>query len=142
MAIGSAKGISNSSKNINKNDVKYLNTSASLFSQSVHEMELFVSFLNGKKETVKGLAGIGDLYVSAAGGRNSLMGSYLGEGFLYSEVKENQMKNVTVEGADLSLEIYELVNKNFSIKELPLMLSMMESIVNNKKVDIQWKYFN
>ena len=42
-------------------------------------MEIFVEHLNGKKETVKGLAGLGDLYVSSAGGRNSKMGSNLGE---------------------------------------------------------------
>ena len=35
------------------------NTSAALFNQSIYEMELLASFLNGKKETVKGLAGIG-----------------------------------------------------------------------------------
>ena len=28
-------------------------------------MEIFVEHLNGKKETVKGLAGLGDLYVSS-----------------------------------------------------------------------------
>ena len=37
-------------------------------------MIIFVEKLNGKKETVMGLAGIGDLYVSADGGRNSKMG--------------------------------------------------------------------
>ncbi len=42
----------------------------------------FVSHYGGKAETVYGLAGLGDLYVSAIGGRNSLMGRYLGEGYL------------------------------------------------------------
>ena len=133
IAIGSAKGL-----NKNKN---YLNTSAALFTQSVFEMELFVTMLKGKKETVRGLAGIGDLHVSAAGGRNSMLGSYLGEGFLYSEVKKKQMKDITVEGAELSFEIFELVKKKFNIKQMPLMLSMMESIVENKKMLIKWEYF-
>ena len=105
-------------------------------------MELFVSFLKGKKETVRGLAGIGDLYVSAAGGRNSLMGSYLGKGFLYSEAKETKMKNTTVEGADLAFEIDSLINKDFTLKQMPLMISMIDSIVNNKKINIKWEYFN
>ena len=34
-------------------------------------MIIFVESVRGKKETVYGLAGIGDLYVSADGGRNS-----------------------------------------------------------------------
>jgi len=133
IAIGSAKGLNN-----NKN---YLNTSAALFSQSVFEMELFVTMLKGKKETVKGLAGIGDLHVSAAGGRNSMMGSFLGNGLLYSEVKEKKMKDITVEGAELSFEIFELVKKKFNLKQIPLMLSIMETIVENKKMTIKWEYF-
>ncbi len=135
MVIGSAKGLNN-------NTNEYLNTSAALFSQCIYEMEIFVSFLKGKKESVRGLAGIGDLHVSAAGGRNSLMGSFLGEGYLYSEVKEKKMKNITVEGAELSFVIFELVKKHFTIKQIPLLLSMMESIVENKKMKIRWEYFN
>ena len=53
-------------------------------------MEVFTEFLKGKKETVKGLAGLGDLYVSAAGGRNSKMGSFIGEGIIYSEAKKTK----------------------------------------------------
>ena len=46
--------------------------------------------INGKKvETILGLAGIGDLYVSAAGGRNSKMGGYLGRGFTFKTAKKN-----------------------------------------------------
>ena len=105
-------------------------------------MEFFVKFLNGKKDTVYGLAGIGDLYVSAAGGRNSLMGSYLGKGYVYSEAKKIKMKDVTVEGAELAFEIYNLVRKDFKLKQLPLLLTMVDSIVNDKKIDIRWDLFN
>ena len=142
MIIGSAKGLSLKEKNNNQKETDNLNAAAALFSQCLYEMELFVSFLKGKKETVRGLAGIGDLYVSAAGGRNSLMGSYLGQGFLYSEVKETKMKDTTVEGADLAFEIYPLINKDFNLKQMPLMISMIDSIVNNKKINIKWEYFN
>ena len=142
MIIGSAKGLNLKEKNNNQNKTDNLNSAAALFSQCLYEMELFVSFLKGKKETVRGLAGIGDLYVSAAGGRNSLMGSYLGQGFLYSEVKEKKMKDITVEGAELAFEIYSLINKDFNLKQMPLMIAMIDSVVNNKKINIEWKYFN
>jgi len=142
MIIGSAKGLNLKEKNNNQNETDNLNSAAALFSQCLYEMELFVSFLKGKKETVRGLAGIGDLYVSAAGGRNSLMGSYLGQGFLYSEVKEKKMKDITVEGAELAFEIYSLINKDFNLKQMPLMIAMIDSVVNNKKINIEWKYFN
>ena len=142
MIIGSSKGLNFIEKNNNQDEKNYLNTAAALFSQCFYEMELFASFLKGKKETVRGLAGIGDLYVSTVGGRNSLMGSYLGKGFLYSEVKENEMKNITVEGADLAFKIYSLINKDFKLKQMPLMITMIDSIVNNKKINIKWEYFN
>jgi glycerol-3-phosphate dehydrogenase len=32
---------------------------------------------------------VGDLYVSAAGGRNSKMGSYLGKGLLLNQLKKD-----------------------------------------------------
>ena len=70
------------------------------------------------------------------------MGSYLGKGLLYSQVKEKEMKNITVEGADLAFTINSLVNKDFNLKQMPLMISMIDSIVNNKKITIEWKYFN
>ena len=63
-----------------------------------------------------------------------MLGSYLGEGLLYSEVKEKQMKDITVEGAELSFEIFELVKNKFNLKQMPLMLSVMESVVENKKI--------
>ena len=56
------------------------NTSSALFRKSFDEMEYLIQHFKGKKETVRGLAGLGDLYVSAVGGRNRKMGEYLGKG--------------------------------------------------------------
>ena len=99
MLIGASEGLSNSKAPKEIQSKYYLNTSASLIHRSISEMVEFVSHYGGKAETVYGLAGLGDLYVSAIGGRNSLMGKYLGEGYLYKEAKEKFMKNVTVGGA-------------------------------------------
>jgi glycerol-3-phosphate dehydrogenase (NAD(P)+) len=105
MAVGAAKGLCSNNISEEVREKNYLNTASALIKQSVQEMEIFVEHLNGKKETVKGLAGLGDLYVSSGGGRNSLMGSYIGQGMTFSQAKENKMSNVTVEGADLAIEI-------------------------------------
>jgi glycerol-3-phosphate dehydrogenase (NAD(P)+) len=105
-------------------------------------MEIFVVYLQGKKETVKGLAGLGDLYVSSGGGRNSKMGAYIGEGMLFSEAKKTKMQNVTVEGADLAFEIARKINKDFNKKKLPLMLGMINAIVEDKKLELDWQYFS
>ena len=137
MAVGAAKGLC--SKDIS-NDVReknYLNTSSALIKQSIHEMEVFVEHLKGKKETVKGLAGLGDLYVSSGGGRNAKMGSYIGEGLTFSEAKKTKMEKVTVEGADLAKEIAKKVNEDFDNKKLPLMLAMINAIVEDKKLELK-----
>ena len=120
----------------------YLNTASALIKQSIQEMEIFVEHLNGKKETVRGLAGLGDLYVSSGGGRNSKMGSYIGAGMTFSEAKKSKMEKVTVEGADLAIEIGKKVNQDFDKKKLPLMLGMINAIINDKKLELDWQYFN
>ena len=128
------------SKNKSKGN-NHLNTSAALMRQAIYEMELFVEFLNGKKETVNGLAGLGDLYVSSAGGRNSMMGAFIGEGMTFSEAKKNKMPNVTVEGADLALEIGKKIKNDFEDNKLPLMMSMINTICEEKPLNIEWKKF-
>ena len=138
MLIGASEGLSNSTSSKEIQSKYFLNTAASLIHRSISEMVEFVSHYGGKAETVYGLAGLGDLYVSAIGGRNSLMGKYLGEGFLYNDAKEKFMKNITVEGAQLALEIGPTIFKDLNLQNFPLMFSMLKTICENKKLEIDW----
>jgi len=138
MAVGASQGLCNSIKSKEKN---YLNTAAALIQESIYEMIIFVEKMKGKKETVIGLAGIGDLYVSADGGRNSKMGEYLGQGMTYKEAKNTKMKNITVEGADLAIEIGSKVKKDFNSNTLPLMISIIDTICEEKPLKVDWKNF-
>ncbi|MBD1108563.1 glycerol-3-phosphate dehydrogenase [Pelagibacterales bacterium SAG-MED50] len=138
MLIGASEGLSNSEAPKEIQSKYFLNTAASLIHRSISEMVEFVSYYGGKPETVYGLAGLGDLYVSAIGGRNSLMGKYLGEGYLYNEAKEKFMKNITVEGAQLALEIGPKILQDLNPKHFPLMFSMLKTICENKKLEIIW----
>jgi len=142
MAVGAAKGLCSNNISEKIREKNYLNTASALIKQSIQEMEIFVEHLKGKKETVKGLAGLGDLYVSSGGGRNSKMGSYIGQGMTFSEAKKTKMEKVTVEGADLAIEIGKKVNQDFDKKKLPLMLGMINAIMNDKKLELEWQYFN
>ena len=135
MLIGASEGLSNSKAPKKIQSKYYLNTSASLIHRSISEMVEFVSFYGGRTETVYGLAGLGDLYVSAIGGRNSLMGKYLGEGYLYKEAKEKFMQDITVEGAELALEIGPKIIQDLNSNHFPLMFSMLNTICENKKLE-------
>ena len=141
MAVGAAKGLCSNNTSDEIREKNYLNTASALIKQSIYEMEIFVEHLNGKKETVKGLAGLGDLYVSSGGGRNAKMGSYIGKGLTFSEAKKTKMQEVTVEGADLAVEIAKKVNEDFDEKKLPLMLAMINAISNDKKLELNWDLF-
>jgi len=121
--------------------VKELNTAAALFQQSINEMIIFTEKLKGKKETAVGLAGIGDLYVSVKGGRNSQMGEYLGQGMKFSDAKKMKMPKDTVEGADLAIEIEKKIKSDFSPKTLPLMFSVIETICHEKPLKFEWDDF-
>ena len=111
-----------------------LNMSSSLFKKSINEMIYITKYFKGKIETALGLAGVGDLYVSAAGGRNSKMGSYLGQGYTFNNAKKKFMPNETVEGEQLAREIAPFVLKKIQQKKIPLMTKLIKSIINNKKL--------
>ena len=111
-----------------------LNMSSSLFKKSINEMIYITKYFKGKIETALGLAGVGDLYVSAAGGRNSKMGSYLGQGYTFKNAKRKFMPNETVEGEQLAREIAPFVIKKIQQKKIPLMTKLIKSIINNKKL--------
>ena len=138
MLIGASEGLSNPKASKDIQSKYFLNTSASLIHRSISEMVEFVSNYGGKADTVYGLAGLGDLYVSAIGGRNSLMGKYLGEGHLYNDAKEKFMKDITVEGAQLALEIGPKILQDLNPQHFPLMFSMLQTICENKKLQIDW----
>jgi len=114
-----------------------LNSSSNLFQKSILEMKYLIKYFKGKDETISGLAGVGDLYVSAAGGRNSKMGSYLGKGFTFKTAKKKFMPNDTVEGEQLAREIAPFIFKKIDKKKIPLMINFLKTIIGNKKLKIK-----
>jgi glycerol-3-phosphate dehydrogenase (NAD(P)+) len=72
------------------------NTSAFLFSRGLVEIARLARAMRGRIETVLGLAGAGDLYVTCLGGRNARFGRLVGGG-LSPEEALAEMKT-TVEG--------------------------------------------
>ncbi len=113
-----------------------LNTSSGLFQRSIIEMKYLTKYFKGKESTILGLAGVGDLYVSVAGGRNSKMGNYLGRGFTFRNAKKKFMPKETVEGEKLAKEIAPFILKKINKNKIPLMTNLLRSIINNKKLKL------
>ena len=100
-------------------------------------MKYLTKLFKGKDETVLGLAGAGDLFVSAAGGRNSKMGSYLGKGYTFKKAKKKFMPNDTVEGAQLAREIAPFILKKVNKDKVPMMINLLKTIISNTKLKIK-----
>ena len=110
------------------------NTASDLFQKSVNEMKFLIKYFKGDESTILGLAGIGDLYVSAVGGRNSKMGDFLGKGFTFAAAKKKFMPKDTVEGEQLAREIAPYILKKINKKKIPLMAHLLKTILYNKKI--------
>ena len=110
------------------------NTASDLFQKSVNEMKFLIKYFKGDESTILGLAGIGDLYVSAVGGRNSKMGDFLGKGFTFTAAKRKFMPKDTVEGEQLAREIAPYILKKINKKNIPLMSHLLKTIIYNKKI--------
>ena len=111
-----------------------LNAASDLFQKSVNEMKFLIKYFKGDQSTILGLAGIGDLYVSAVGGRNSKMGDFLGKGFTFTAAKKKFMPKDTVEGEQLAREIAPYILRKINKKKIPLMINLLKTILYNKKI--------
>ena len=49
------------------------------------------------------------------------------------------MSNDTIEGAELVFEIGKKILKKVNKKKIPLMVDLVKSILNNKKLNIRWE---
>ncbi len=75
---------------------RYANARAAMFAQGLRDMSRLSAEQGGRPETIYGLAGAGDLYVTCLGGRNGNLGRLLGSG----QTPEQAQKTIgsTVEG--------------------------------------------
>ena len=64
------------------------------------------------------------------------MGSYLGKGFTFKAAKKKFMPKDTVEGEQLAREIAPFILKKIDKKRIPLMISLLNAILNNKKLKV------
>jgi glycerol-3-phosphate dehydrogenase (NAD(P)+) len=84
------------------------NTRALVFTQGLAEIALCSTVLGGKKETLYGLSGVGDLVLTSMGklSRNAYLGRCLGQGRTVESVTEEL--GLTPEGVNTVFSVHEL----------------------------------
>ncbi len=121
--------------------LKMHNSKAALLLEAVVELSKIAQAMGGKEETVLGPAGIGDLYVTALGGRACIFGQMLGGGMSTEQALE-EMKNrhQTVEAYPATKAGYKLAqmlskNNKLDINELPLLTQIYAVLFEGKNVE-------
>ena len=122
------------------------NLASAIYAQGLREMLYMVDYLGGQQESVIGLPGAGDLYVTSMGGRNGRMGRWLGLGLTFSEAKATKMPDDTIEGAQLAQSIGPTVESLIAQglldgSKLPLMRTMIDIVCHDAPAEIPWDAF-
>jgi len=106
------------------------NTIAFILTRGLSEMALLAEFFGGKKETIFGLSGLGDLVLTAFGqaSRNQNVGIMLGQGFSLEHILKNT--NFIPEGVNTAVSIKQLIEKNNL--NLPICSGVFDILYNNK----------
>ncbi|NLG12785.1 MAG: glycerol-3-phosphate dehydrogenase [Lentisphaerae bacterium] len=121
------------------------NPQAALFAQSCIEMRRLIALLGGNKDFASGLPCAGDLYVTVFGGRTRRLGTLLGRGMPYTEVKK-VLSGVTLEAVAIITRVAEAVRirakkGETELKYFPLLIHMDSILNQNQPVKLDWKAF-
>ncbi|MDP9439221.1 MAG: glycerol-3-phosphate dehydrogenase, partial [Actinomycetota bacterium] len=97
-------------------------------------------------DTPLGLPGVGDMFVTTMGGRNVKAGRFVGAGVLFSEVREEKMKGVTLEGI-AAIEVIggalpKLTERGIvGPDDFPLMRHLYAVVANDEPLNMPWHTF-
>ena len=119
------------------------NAGAIIFDQSIRELMVLTTAHGGTEQSVWGMPGAGDLYVTAQAGRNSRLGNNLGRGLTYQQTKDGPMKGDTIEGAELGVTVASTLRAmmktgTLDAKALPLTSALLDALTNDTALDIPW----
>jgi glycerol-3-phosphate dehydrogenase (NAD(P)+) len=127
-----------------ENKARNNNAAAILFDQAVRELMILVEAHGGSPESVWGMPGVGDLYVTCQAGRNSRLGNHLGRGLSYAEVKAGPMKDETIEGAETGIACAATLRtlmKQRGLK-LPLTQALLDTLTDGKAFSPDWTTYH
>jgi len=142
LAVGMAGGMLERLGGADEADAQNHNPAAAFFGASAREMVRLVTLLGGNAAMVTSLPGVGDQYVTCAGGRSIRLGRLLGKGLTYEQARA-EMAGETLESAFVveqiakalpGLEARGLVGRD----ELPLMRCLCRAIAENAPAEIDF----
>jgi glycerol-3-phosphate dehydrogenase (NAD(P)+) len=144
VGIGSAEGILERLGRAGSPDRNH-NYEAALFAQATVEIGQMVRMLGGRPETPYGLAGVGDLYVTATGGRNIRVGRLLGGGLRFSDARA-RLGDITLEGAAaiqvIGGALPKLTDRGVIGREdFPLLRQLHAVVGRDQPLEISWGAF-
>lgn len=122
------------------------NYGAALFGQATLELGQWMELLGGDPETPHGLPGVGDMFVTTMGGRNVKAGRFVGAGVPFSEVRDEKMKGVTLEGV-AAIEVIggalpKLAERGLiETDDFPLMRCLYDIVAKDEPLDMPWETF-
>jgi glycerol-3-phosphate dehydrogenase (NAD(P)+) len=130
-----------------ENKARNNNAAAILFDQAVREMMELTRALGGNAESVWGMPGTGDLYVTCQAGRNSRLGNNLGRGLTYGQVKAGPMREDTIEGAELGRAVAPslraMMKAGLLVRDrLPLTQALLDCLTEDTPLDPPWAHFH
>jgi glycerol-3-phosphate dehydrogenase (NAD(P)+) len=123
------------------------NAAAIIFDQAIRELMVLATAQGGTEQSVWGMPGAGDLYVTCQAGRNSRLGNNLGRGLTYQQTKDGPMKGDTIEGAELGVTVAATLRAmmkagTLDAKALPLTTALLEALTNDSALSIPWAAFH
>lgn len=122
------------------------NYGAAIFAQGQKELRQFIKLMNGNLDTADGLGGTGDMFVTSMGGRNVRAGRYVGAGIPFSDVRDNLMKGITLEGVAaikvIGAALEPLTERGvIGEKDFPLCRYLYQIIAHDAPLEMPWEKF-
>lgn len=146
IGVGMAHGMLKAAGGIDAAGAAMHNPAAATFAQGLYEMEQLLAALRGNAHYAHSLPGAGDQYVTAMGGRSLRVGTLLGSGHTFSEVREI-MAGETLEAVAIVRAMsraYPVLKANRALRDesLPLLETLIAAVVENRAVTLPFdRYF-
>ncbi len=140
VAVGMAAGLLDLAGGPDAAGAAMHNPAAALFGASAREMTRIVALMGGGAENVAWLPGVGDQYVTCAGGRTIRLGRLLGAGLTYTEAVR-EMAGETLEGAYVIRQLAQALpvwegRGLIGSQELPLLRMLCRVITQDAPAEI------